>query len=239
MLTQLIRGGYTAQEVMFYIIIFLFALTLTFSFHEFMHAKIADWLGDPTPRSMGRVTLNPLAHVDPIGTMMILLLGFGWGKPVPFNRTLLTRFKSSRLMVILVSIAGVTGNFILALLSSMIWTIMDCTVNVNANPALFAISELMGAITSFSLGLLGFNLLPIPPLDGYHIIEELLPYKIRYKHWYRVFMMYAPRVLMFVISAASFSGISILGPLIGLIEIPFAFVIGLVNTIIRILLGGL
>lgn len=239
MLTQLIRGGYTAQEVMFYIIIFLFALTLTFSFHEFMHAKIADWLGDPTPRNMGRVTLNPLAHVDPIGTVMILLMGFGWGKPVPFNRSLLKRFKSNRLMVIMVSVAGVTGNFILALGSSIIWTVLDCTVNVNANPVFFCISELMYAIMSFSLGLLGFNLLPIPPLDGFHIIEELLPYKIRYKNWYRAFMMYAPRVLMFVILAASFSGISILGPLINIIETPFALIIVLVDSAIRVLLGGL
>ena len=239
MLTQLIRGGYTADEVVLYIIIFLFALTLSFAFHEYMHAKVADWLGDPTPRDMGRVTLNPIAHVDPVGTFMILLLGFGWGKPVPINRRLLRRFKSNRLMVILVSVAGVTGNFILALISSILWTIMDCTLNVHSNPVIFCIYEILGAITVFSLGLLAFNLLPIPPLDGFHIVEELLPYSVRQKKWYLMFRIYAPRVLMFIIFAASLSGYNILRPMIDLIEAPFAFIISLVIMPIRILLGGL
>ena len=78
MIIDLFRQGLSIQ-------IFLFALTLSFSVHEFMHAAVAVWLGDPTPRNMGRLTLNPIAHVDPVGTILLLIAGFGWGKPVMYN----------------------------------------------------------------------------------------------------------------------------------------------------------
>ena len=113
MLLVLLQQGLSVQEIIYLGIILIFAMTLSFSFHEFMHAAVAVWLGDETPRNMGRLTLNPLAHIDPVGAILLLLAGFGWGKPVMYNPNRLHRFKSHRLMNIMVHLAGVTGNFVI------------------------------------------------------------------------------------------------------------------------------
>ena len=126
MLTTLFQSGLGPKEIIYYGLIIFFALMLSFSIHEFMHAFVADWLGDSTPRNMGRLTMNPLAHLDPIGTVLLLVAGFGWGKPVMYNPNRLNRFKSSRVMNIMVHLAGVTGNFVLALLSGVIATLITC-----------------------------------------------------------------------------------------------------------------
>ena len=238
MLTQLIKGGYSGGEIVFYILVFVFALTLSFAFHEFMHAFVAHLLGDDTAKNMGRVTLNPLAHVDPIGTVLILFIGFGWGKPVPVNPNRLTRFKSKRLMSIMVSLAGVTGNFILAFISCVIYTIMAYKIDLDAYPLLFCIAQIFAYTFVFSMGLLAFNLLPIPPLDGFHVIEELLPYKIRYTDGYKKFSMIAPRVLLGIIMLGSITGVNVLSKLIDIIEAPFMVLIELMMTPIYLLLGG-
>ena len=114
MLIQLLRSGLDVREIIYFVIIYVIALMLAFSIHEFMHASVAVWLGDPTPRNMGRLTINPLAHLDPMGTILLLVAGFGWGKPVMYNPSNLHKFKSRRWMNIMVHLAGVTGNFILA-----------------------------------------------------------------------------------------------------------------------------
>ena len=94
------------------------ALILSLSIHEFAHAYVADKLGDPTARYLGRVTLNPLAHLDPVGTMLLLFLGFGWGKPVPFNADNLANPKRDSALI---SFAGPAANFILALLFALVF----------------------------------------------------------------------------------------------------------------------
>ena len=86
----------SVQQIVFSALLMFFALCISFSIHEFMHAKVSDWLGDDVARLQGRVTLNPLAHLDPMGTILILLVGFGWGKPVMYNPNNLSRFKSKR-----------------------------------------------------------------------------------------------------------------------------------------------
>ena len=132
MLIRLIQMNISIPEKILYGLIMIFALMLSFSIHEFMHAFAADRLGDPTPRNMGRLTLNPLAHMDPTGTILLLLAGFGWGKPVMYNPNRLNKLKSPRLMNIMVHLAGVTGNFILALLSGIIATLIFRTVKLAA-----------------------------------------------------------------------------------------------------------
>ena len=238
MLTQLIRGGYSGSEILFIIIVSILALTISFAFHEFMHAAVANWLGDHTARDMGRVTLNPLAHIDPIGTALILFIGFGWGKPVPVNPNNLTRFKSTKAMNIMVSLAGVTGNFILALISDILWTILNGTVNVESNAVFYSISELLGFIYAYSLGLLAFNLLPIPPLDGFSVVDQLIPVRLKYKRGYSLLMAYGPRVLMGIIMLGSITGVFFLSQIINLIEWPFEFIIALLTTPLRLLFGG-
>ncbi len=233
-------------EMIFYLLIMLFALTLSFSIHEFMHAFVAHKLGDDTARNLGRLTLNPLAHLDPMGTILILLVGFGWGKPVPVNPNRLNRLKSKRLMNIMVDLAGVTGNFILALVSMLIANVVgklagiydSALIDLNGgfsillknasdfdySPA-FTICEVFAYTSMFSLMLLAFNLLPIPPLDGFNVLNELLPYKTRMSDGYRKFLFYGPQILLILIIVGSFTGVSVFGFLIYKIEWPFAWLI--------------
>lgn len=158
-------------------IIFAIMIVLTIGLHEFAHAKMADYLGDPTPKLQGRLTLNPIAHVDPFGLLLLFLVGFGWGKPVqfdPFN------LKHPRQDAALISIAGPGTNFILAIVSSILMHIF-LIVNV---PILSTISDLL-LIPFLTINiLLGvFNLLPIAPLDGFKIVGGLLS-ENQAKEWY-------------------------------------------------------
>lgn len=231
------------KEIVLYGLIMLFALMLSFSVHEFMHAFVADWLGDKTPRNMGRLTLNPLAHMDPVGTILLLAAGFGWGKPVMYNPARLNRFKSSRLMNIMVHLAGVTGNFIVALISAVIATLVSCISQGRVEPestAAIAVSTVIMAFTyteQFSLMLLAFNLLPIPPLDGFHVLEELLPYKLKRTEGYRKFQMFSPYGIWVLFIFSYFSNIDILDWVITIIRWPFAYVIYLVCNLISMPFG--
>ena len=180
---------------------------------------------------MGRLTMNPLAHLDPIGTVLLLVAGFGWGKPVMYNPNRLNRFKSPRVMNIMVHLAGVTGNFVLALLSGVIATLITClgrNVIAGSGAASIALSTIVLAFSytqTFSLMLLAFNLLPIPPLDGFHVLEELLPYRIRSKEGYRKFEMFSPYAIWVVFILSRMTGLNILSQVISWIELPFALVI--------------
>ena len=230
MIIDLFRQGLSPQEIIYYLIIFLFALTLSFSLHEFMHAAVAVWLGDPTPRNMGRLTLNPIAHVDPVGTVLLLIAGFGWGKPVMYNPNNLHRFKSRRWMNIMVHLAGVTGNFILALISNMLF-LLFAALSVKfpgAENVLRALTDAFSYTYAFSMMLLAFNLLPIPPLDGFHVLEELLPYKIRHTEGYIKFQRFSPYIIWIVFIASTISQVSILSYVINAIETPFELIISII-----------
>ena len=243
MLTTLFQSGLGPKEIIYYGLIIFFALMLSFSIHEFMHAFVADWLGDSTPRNMGRLTMNPLAHLDPIGTVLLLVAGFGWGKPVMYNPNRLNRFKSSRMMNIMVHLAGVTGNFVLALLSGVIATLITClgrNVIAGSGAASIALSTIVLAFSytqTFSLMLLAFNLLPIPPLDGFHVLEELLPYRIRSKEGYRKFEMFSPYAIWVVFILSRMTGLNILSQVISWIELPFALVINVACYLVSLPFG--
>lgn len=239
MLIQLIRGGYSGKEIVFYLLIMLLALTLTFSAHEFMHAFVAYKLGDPTAKNLGRVTLNPMSHVDPIGAILLLVAGIGWGKPVPYNPNRLTRFKNRTVMAIMVHLAGVTGNFVLAFISRIITTLMYIFLGsaINANPLLLAIYYIFNFVDGFSMSLLAFNLIPIPPLDGFHVLEELLPYKVKASSNYRTIMHYGPQILMILIILGNFANVHILTIIMDVIEMPFNLVINVFCAILGIFLS--
>ena len=237
MLISLIRSGLKPQMVIFMVIIYVFAMTLSFSVHEFMHASTAVWLGDPTPRNMGRLTLNPLAHLDPVGTILLLVAGFGWGKPVMYNPRNLRRFKSYRGMNIMVHLAGVTGNFIVGLISAILAGLFS-VLAVKFDPGavgeqitpFYALYMLFSYTNIISLMLLGFNLLPIPPLDGFHVLEECLPYKVRSSNGYRKFEQFSPYIIWVVFILGYFTNIPGLSTLIGIIEWPFNFIINLLTN---------
>ena len=167
-------------------IIIALGLIVAITIHEFAHAFIADKLGDPTPRYQGRVTLNPLAHLDPLGTIAILLTRFGWGKPVqydPYN------LKEPVRDTALIALAGPLSNLILASLLS----ILIHTVNL-PEMVVYGIIQIM--IINVMLAL--FNLVPVNPLDGGKIILTLLPKKTAYE--YESFMQrYGILVLLLLI----------------------------------------
>ncbi|WP_058301934.1 site-2 protease family protein [Gorillibacterium timonense] len=159
---------------------YLLVLMLAFAFHEFAHAYSADRFGDPTPRSMGRVTLNPRVHLDLLGTILILLVGFGWAKPVLINPN---HFRRPRLMNLIVSVAGPLANLVLAALGMLGLYILQATgaFDSMSHGVLVAVSLFFTLHIMLNLVLFLFNLLPIPPLDGYRILESFLPLSLRIK----------------------------------------------------------
>lgn len=144
------------------------AVLIGLTFHEWAHAMAAHLCGDDTARNLGRLTLNPLAHIDPIGFLSLLLLGFGWAKPVPVNSRNFKRFK---LDDILVSLAGITVNFILALLFSIIpFSVAAFFPQLLSTENYWVIFQYIVVI---NLSLMLFNLIPLYPLDGAHVFEAL------------------------------------------------------------------
>ncbi len=140
------------------------AVLVALSFHEWGHAYAAYKLGDPTARNLGRMTVNPLHHIDPLGFAMLALVGFGWAKPVPVNPR---NFHKLRRDDTIVSLAGVTVNFILALIGFAgiyVFAVMGGQNVILANMLYYFLS--------INLSLMVFNLLPIPPLDGSHLLQN-------------------------------------------------------------------
>lgn len=158
----------------------LFVLVIAFSIHEFAHAWTANYFGDDTPRMNGRLTLNPLSHLDPIGSLLLLVAGFGWAKPVPVNPYALQRRSPAALMW--VSLAGPLSNLMLAILAAIPFRMGLLSV-IDAQLALFTsdshffptISQLLYTFIYINLLLMLFNLLPIAPLDGDKIAEYFFP----------------------------------------------------------------
>jgi Zn-dependent protease len=149
-------------------------LMIAFTIHEFAHAFVAYKFGDDTAKRQGRLTLNPVQHLDPLGTLLIFIAGFGWARPVPVNRFF---FKNPRLAGILVSVAGPISNLLLACLGFIIWY-TALAAGIADQPYLM---DFLNIFIGLNLVLFVFNLLPLPPLDGYRIVEDLAPNHIRAK----------------------------------------------------------
>lgn len=154
-------------------VLWLSALFISITVHEFMHAWTADYLGDPTPRAAGRVSLNPIAHIDPIGTILVpfvlILIGgpvFGWAKPVPINPL---NFKNHRLGELLTSIAGPLANLTMLLIFAAIYRFLPTAQKGSVFASFILFIIVINAI------LMLFNLIPIPPLDGSKVLYAILP----------------------------------------------------------------
>ena len=154
----------------------LVTLAIAFTVHEFAHAYAAYKFGDMTAKKQGRLSLNPLRHIDPFGAIFIILVGFGWAKPVPVNRFF---FKNPRMNSIVVSVVGPLSNLVLAFIGVLLVYIMN-TTGIGYNVPDF-IYTFFGIFIRLNVVLFVFNLLPFPPLDGYRIIEDLVPADIRPK----------------------------------------------------------
>lgn len=150
-------------------------LIIAMSLHEYAHARVAVAMGDFTPRLMGRLTLNPMAHIDPVGLLVLLLARFGWAKPVVINPT---NFRHRRKGEILVALAGPFANFIVAFVAMAFLTIYADVLHLPASDGLKTVFFLI-VIYNVNFGI--FNLLPIPPLDGSRVVTALAPPEMRYK----------------------------------------------------------
>ncbi|MEL7642841.1 MAG: site-2 protease family protein [bacterium] len=184
----------------------LITLVIAFSVHEFSHAWTANAFGDSTPKIAGRLTLNPLKHLDPMGTLVLIFAGFGWAKPVPVNPNALERRSSSALMW--VSLAGPLSNFVLAILASiplrLNWVPYSSSSALLPSPYMFLVEFI-----SINLLLMVFNLIPLAPLDGDKIVEYFLP-----ESWNRVFNRirpYSAFILLAVVFVLPMLGFDLLG----------------------------
>jgi Zn-dependent protease len=176
--------------------------------------------------------MNPLAHLDPIGALMFIFIGFGWAKPIPVNYSKLTRLKSRDTMIRIVSVAGVTANFLSAWVAYFLFSIVNLIASnsswlrTGAEGPIFIYAMILQFIWFFfyfNLLLMAFNLLPIPPLDGYHILETLIP--LRYRARFQKYEPYFRFGLMAMILYGIYSGFSPLFWLVDKIQIPFRYII--------------
>jgi Zn-dependent protease len=177
---------------------FLIAIIVGLTFHEFSHAAVATLQGDQTARSQGRLTLNPVVHLDPLGTIALLIAGLGWARPTPVTPT---RLRYRRLGMVLVGLAGPAANFVLALVSAIALRIVDPAAEATLDGD-FSV-KLLSYLVIWNVLLGVFNLLPIPPLDGSTLLTVLLPPSrqniVRFLDQYGIFLL-----LGFLILAPNF-----------------------------------
>lgn len=181
------------------------ALLFAISIHEYAHAQCADSMGDPTPKLMGRLTFNPMAHLDPIGALLLVVAGFGWAKPVAINTS---NFRNIREGIIKVSLAGPGANLFLCFLAALLAAVMK-TFGLLSD----GVYQFLLWMQLYNVWFAFFNLLPIPPLDGSRLLSELLPYEQAYK-FDNFVGQYGFYILLFLV----FTGIisMIINPLAGL-----------------------
>ena len=195
----------------------IITLLVSLTLHEFSHAWVASLLGDDTPQRYGRLTLNPLAHLDPIGSLMLVIAGFGWAKPVPVDMYSLRR--ASKAGPKFVSQAGPFSNFLLALLAAVPLRLNLIPLHVQSTNTLPTPYTFLIYFLTLNLGLMLFNLLPIPPLDGNEILRYFLP-----SQWAATWDNLRPYG-MYILFA-----LLMLGPLIG-----FSLIQTVLNPLIRTL----
>jgi Zn-dependent protease len=185
-------------------------ILLALTFHEYAHAYVANKYGDDTAKQSGRLTLNPLAHLDPLGTIMIFIVHFGWAKPVPVNPYRLRNPKKDMLWV---SAAGPLANMGLALISGMLLRLIFAIVGAADQHSIMGLLIFMVFMSlQINLALAIFNVLPIAPLDGSKILFGLLPAK--YQDIIYFLARYGPFILIGLIIFGRATGVSILGGLI-------------------------
>tara|TARA_B100000686_G_C16711843_1_gene929627 strand:- start:287 stop:904 length:618 start_codon:yes stop_codon:yes gene_type:complete len=172
--------------------VLLFALV----FHEFSHGWVANKLGDPTAKHQGRLTLNPLAHLDPFGSMMILFVGFGWAKPVPVDSRYLANPRTDMMKI---AFAGPASNLLLAFIGGML---------IRITGYMGPLTSMLIIFTQINISLAVFNMIPIPPLDGSQIFSGIMAQ--RNPQLVMKLQMYGPQILMGLILFGMFTGVSLI-----------------------------
>lgn len=204
-------------------ILMLPAILIGFTFHEYAHAKMADRLGDKTPRFHGRLTLNPIAHLDPIGTLCILFFGIGWAKPVQVNPSAFKNYYKDDLKV---SLAGPIANLIVAFFGMVLYTLIFIlgTSGVLEGTLFSVLFSMASQIVGINVILFVFNLLPLPGLDGFSILRDISP-----KHFYKISdSIYRYQFVIFL------AVIFLAGPII---KIPANLIMNLLSSIVGSIFG--
>ena len=197
----------------------LIVLFVCFPVHECAHATVAKWLGDDTAERQGRVTLNPFAHLDILGTIGLILFGIGWAKPVPVQPYRCRKIRSQKAAMALTAAAGPISNILISLIFMIIWKILIVTGALVSIPYL---SYIMNMVITTNLYLAVFNLLPIPPFDGSRIFLAFLPQK-----YYFSIMKYE-QIIMLVILGLLWTGI---------LDIPFMFLSNGLYSFLNLITG--
>lgn len=197
MLFDLINGKVSFASATAYIIASLLVIYVTLPFHEFAHAFVADKLGDRTARYQGRLTLNPLSHIDYLGALGIILFGFGWARPVPVNAN---NFKNAKKGMAITAAAGPIMNILLSVVGAFFHYLFAYIAIGKENILCVYVALLFDAFCVINIGLAVFNLLPIPPLDGWKVMGAMLPARIYWK------IMAYERYISFAIILLIFTG---------------------------------
>lgn len=196
--------GKMIEDLIEYVILIPIIL-ISLSFHEFAHAAMADFLGDPTPRKSGRLSLNPLRHLDPVGTLMLLFTKFGWAKPVVVNPN---NFRIPKRAMMSVALAGPLSNLLLALIGGGLMKLLYMYQTIVSYPTALLMKTTIDLFIIINIGLAVFNMIPLPPLDGSRVVSYFLP--ARYRSTYREIEAMGPLILLGLFMFGLIGGI--LGP---------------------------
>lgn len=212
--------------------LYIIAILVAIAIHECAHAYAAYLLGDDTARLQGRMTLNPLSHIDLMGALLFVTVGFGWAKPVPVNPVNLRHPKRD---MAIVAVAGPLSNLLLAFLCYIALYLLygnspqsfhDIVFGLEATGVQAMVQHLLLGSLLVNLGLMAFNLLPVPPLDGSNILRMWIPWRMEdaYMRW----MQRGPMILLCILIAESFTNIRILS---GFIDVIVAFTLRLFSLL--------